>query len=258
MSKIQDGLQQALVAERKKRQDLEQVNNFLANKVNWLEVVKKDFPEPNPTVQGLADNAYWINGKTPNALTAIAYNNYPDNSFDTLIETVKGIDPLLAGAMNEDFNFTVLGEGDSYCASGFKNTGGIAVDTEGWGDDLPSELKDWDEDEEKAGQIRDAISQFESDLIDEIQTYLEKEGIEDELDRYFLKSDLLKVAVLIKKVDEDGLILTNYGLLGWRCDDESEWEFINRHRGSLIGISQIVNPELLPDFLQSETIFVIE
>ena len=260
MSKIESGLQSALIAERQKRQQLEAEKVLMLpvfQKHIW-KVVKKDFPEVNQKVQELAvQGSHYPHAQV---LNAIAEEQYPNKSYDSLYENLKEIDPEIAQVIGEKgLDFMVLGAGNSYPSSGWKNNKDIAVSTEEWWAILPSELRDWDEDEEHAKKIRDAISGFESDLTNEIYTYLEKEKIEvEDLDKYILESDVWPAPIFIKEVDEDGLIFVEQGLLNYRSDDETKWEFINSHRGSLIGRSQIVNPDLLPDFLSNETIFVIE
>jgi hypothetical protein len=257
MANIEKGLQQALTAERKKRQELEAINKLLLKNWDYRELTKKDFPNPNPIVQDLANQCEHCD-RSP-VLNAIADEQYPNDSYQNLYEKLNAIDSDIAEIIGkEGFDFIVLGKGESYPSSGFPNFNPIAVSTEEWWAVLPRELRDWDEDEEKAEKIRDAISEFESEVVSEIETYITEKGIEDELDHYLLDDYLLKSPIFIKEIDEDELIITNQGCLGWRSDDESEWEFINNNCGSLIGRSQIVNPELLPDFLDDETIFVIQ
>lgn len=269
MSDQSQGLKKALTVCREKNRQLTQSNIYLLKfwTENIMLLVQSDFPSVNQKVQELADNSYWINGDRVNVLTAIAYNNYPDDSFEDLIEALKGINPIIADEVKEHgINFTVLGNGDSFGASGFTNCDDIAVDTEEWYGDLPSDSLaetiwdnsegDYDGEREK---MEGSIEQFKVDLIAEINQYLENNGLDlDELNQFVLKDDIIQSPITINYVDEWGAISTNKGNLSWRSDDESIWEFIHANRGNLIGRSQIINPELLPGFLEGETVFAIQ
>lgn len=237
---------------------LTQENQFMIK--TWAKtylptVIERDFPKPHPEVQQLANNSY-----TPqvNVLTALAWNQYPNQSFYRFYAALEAIDPVLAEAVyKHKLNFWILNKGDLYSHSPRINFKPIAIDDEQWCLNVPGAMStNWDRDLDKAEEIRSALKVFRADVTSEIKAYLQKHDIEDKLTQYILPKDIFPYPIVIKEADEHG-ILTNHGELEWRYDDESPWEFINNGRGLLIGASQIVNSEMLPDMVKGERVFVL-
>jgi hypothetical protein len=110
-------------------------------------------------------------------MTAIAWDNYPDKSYDTLVETIRTFSSPIAESLSGlGISFQILSKGDSHKASGFEVTGYIACDTEEWYEDIPTSERIWEEDDQEDlyEQVHDAIAQFEKDVCKEVETYLEE------------------------------------------------------------------------------------
>jgi hypothetical protein len=114
-------------------------------------------------------------------MTAIAWDNYPDKSYDALVESVRKFSPAIAESFSgRGISFQILSKGDSHKASGFEVSDYITCDTEEWYQDIPSSERIWQEDEQEDlnERVRDAIAQFEVDVCKEVETYLkEKFGV---------------------------------------------------------------------------------
>jgi hypothetical protein len=129
-------------------------------------------------------------------MTAIAWDNYPDKSFDTLVESIRAFSPSVAESFSGyGINFRILSKGDSHRASGFEVTSYIACDTEEWYEDIPGSQRIWQEEDQESlyAKIQDAITQFEVDVCNEVEIYL-KEKFD------ILPSQL--VLLLVEEIDE--------------------------------------------------------
>jgi hypothetical protein len=215
--------------------------------------LKYDFPV-NEGVQNLLDESYTHRHGHP-VLNSIAFDNYPSQSFDTFAEAMTKINPEFGDRLAiEGIDFWVIAHNQTYSQSGYTETSDFGIDTEGWMLFQP----ELDQDDKIADQIREAVDQFQSDLIDEIYQYLDENSIDfDEINQYIAEDDLLSIAVKIKEIDGNLIYLQNHQQLIIRSEDETNWEFINSNRGQLIGISQILNPEMLPKKWRCDKIFAV-
>jgi hypothetical protein len=214
--------------------------------------IRNDFPLGS--VQDYVDESYQHRYGHP-VLNSIAFGNYPDESFETLKETMRSIDPEFGTRLEAyGIDFWVIAHSQNYSQSGYVETNDFGIDTEGWMLFQP----ELDQGDKIADQIRDAVDQFESDLIQEIKQYLKEDGIMNCIDEYVAKRDVLATVLTIKEVNGNLIFFSqHHQQLIIRSDDETAWEFIQENRGQLIGISQILNPEMLPKKWRCDKIFAV-
>jgi len=237
-----------------------EVARVKAQKRNLVEhlhkiAIRNDFPLGS--VQDYLNESYQHRHGHP-VLNSIAFDIYPDDSFETLKETMTSINPEFGTRLEAyGIDFWVIAHNQTYSQSGYTETNDFGIDTEGWGL-FQSELE---QDDETSERIRDAITQFRSDLYSEILLYLEEDGIMN-IDEYVAKRDVLATVLTIKEVCENKPYVRRVYVSGHQeliapDENESEWEFINENRGNLIGRSQILNPEMLPKNFRSHRIFAV-
>ena len=103
--------------------------------------------------------------------TAIAWDNYPSEAFNTLVEKMKNINAQWAELIeNHGINYLVLAEGDCFCASGFKSNQKIAVDTEEWYESIgQSKFVATSEDfENEWEELRELFEDFSNQVCEEV------------------------------------------------------------------------------------------
>jgi hypothetical protein len=238
-----------------------EVARVKAQKRNLVEhlhglAIRNDFP--CGSVQDYLNESYQHRHGHP-VLNSIAFDIYPNESFEKLAKTLADINPEFGDRIEAyGIDFWVIAHNQTYSQSGYVETNDFGIDTEGWGL-FQSELE---QDDETSERIRDAISQFRSDLYSEIKQYLEEDGITECIDEYVAKRDVLATVLTIKEVSDQKayvrrVYVSSHQELIAPDENESEWEFINSNRGQLIGRSQILNPEMLPKGFRSHRIFAV-
>jgi hypothetical protein len=126
--------------------------------------------------------------KASQVLTYIAWQEYPSESFTTLVEDLKNIYPgdeypeeleqLPNVVFDKGIEFTVLWNdktrgSEFYCD-------GIQVDTEEWYSELPKLIiQKLENNDEIWEQVQNAISEFNVNLSQEIKENLQRKGITD-------------------------------------------------------------------------------
>jgi hypothetical protein len=110
-------------------------------------------------------------------LTAIAWDNYPDKSFENLVEEVRSISNELAEIISkEGISFEILGEGDRYKASGYRSPY-VWCDTEEWYADIHKFKRIWEDWEEKDRErLSTALENFEGNVVKEVRLFLTGKG----------------------------------------------------------------------------------
>lgn len=105
----------------------------------------------------------------------IAADLYPDKSFQKLVEMIKKSNPKLAQLVGKyGIDFKLLAKGDSYTQSGWEETSMVGCCTESWYHsdrevlDLWQKIEQLEEVEEKAEEVREALSEFESNIANEV------------------------------------------------------------------------------------------
>lgn len=124
-------------------------------------------------------------------LTAIAWDDYPSASFDSLVEKVQKFKPEWAEILNKHgVAYFVIAQGDSFRASGFDQFSGIACDTEEWYEDIPQGCKAFEDDDDDWCKLNEFIAEFARDVVAEIEEYLEVNDISlEDLQAVFAKSE---------------------------------------------------------------------
>lgn len=112
-------------------------------------------------------------------LTAIAWDNHPSQAFYILVDKIAALKPEWGSLIREyGLNYYVIAEGDSFCASGFKNFFGIACDTEEWYADIEGGKDAFKENgtlnEELWDKLQELIDAYSGQISDEVTNYLEK------------------------------------------------------------------------------------
>jgi len=192
-------------------------------------------------------------------LSAIAWDNYPDESFDNLIKRLAAINPQFGKEVKDaGIDFSVYSERERFPASGWKNPYLINVDLDEWWKSLPDNAFLKKAIEKEDPQVSDAINIFAQEISDEVIKRMENENLEQEdLKKFLLPGDFLHPPFSTKEyeIEEiDGIFHCDLGVIGLPSDNEDFWGFIDANRGQLIWYQSFKNPDLLPDDL----IFVIQ
>lgn len=109
--------------------------------------------------------------------TAIAWDNYPSEAFNTLVENVRQINSQWAELIeNHGINYLVLAKGDTFCASGFSSNQEIAVDTEEWYESIGQSkfAATSDNFEDEWEELRQYIDEFGFDVCQEVIASIEE------------------------------------------------------------------------------------
>jgi hypothetical protein len=239
MSNAIQGLKKALAASREANRQLKKINSFLSHhfEENIMSIVSKDFPSVNEKVQEWAEIA---KSYKCNILTALGWEVYPSSSFQVLLEKIREINPELAEELDlNGINFSILGKGDSDPQTGWVSPHDICVSLSNWDEDIIVN-KIFNK------EIKSVLDDFASDFEEEIKSVLQKNNLAvADLKQYLLEEDFLTSPVLIKEIDGNS-IWTDKGFLICPSKNQDIWDFIDENRGQLVGLSQIVNPEMLP------------
>jgi hypothetical protein len=182
-----------------------------------------------------------------NLLETLKVLYYPQlKSLENLVNDAYEISETFGKLIQEfGINFRMLEKGDKYCASRFVNEDEVAVDTEEW-EQSHIRVRDYkaflcNEDEEYEEAIIEMIETFKENMIKEMWRLLEKEQV-DYPCLYIRYIDILPHAVTIDDLDtiDQGYMESKRGQLIWPID-ESLSQFVEKHRGQLVGRLQIVD-----------------
>lgn len=112
-------------------------------------------------------------------LSAIAWSNYPDQSFESLVLKVKEFSPEASAIIGEyGISFEMLGKEDSFKCSNFRDNNLIDCDHEEWDADIPASKRIWKDSEELfMERIDEAISKFCFDVCEEVSKNLAKQDL---------------------------------------------------------------------------------